>query len=129
MQYRIQGARMFTGGKPLFVNLPDKLQEVCKKSNHEISPFFEQIYTDVSKRDAVGGLQLPTTPKTGDDEEENIDPNDHRPLLEFSTTSYAILEREQRVDLNPLSPSGTYMYHLENFQIFRFLRILEKYFQ
>jgi hypothetical protein len=38
-------------------------------------------------------------PKTGDDEEENIDPNDHRPLIEFSTTSYAILEREQRVEL------------------------------
>jgi hypothetical protein len=29
MQYRIQGARMLTGGKSLFVNLPDKLQEVC----------------------------------------------------------------------------------------------------
>jgi hypothetical protein len=39
------------------------------------------------------------TPKTGHDEEENIDFNDHRPLVEFSTTSYAILEREQRVDL------------------------------
>jgi len=32
MQYRIQGARMLTGGKSLFVNLPDKLQEVCKKN-------------------------------------------------------------------------------------------------
>jgi hypothetical protein len=30
MQYRIQGSRMLTGGKSLFVNLPDKLQEVCK---------------------------------------------------------------------------------------------------
>lgn len=29
MQYRIQGSRMLTGGKSLFVNLPDKLQEVC----------------------------------------------------------------------------------------------------
>jgi hypothetical protein len=45
----------------------------------------------------VGGHQLSMTPKTGDDEEENLDPNDHRPLVEFSTTSYAILEREQRV--------------------------------
>ncbi len=41
MQYRIQGARMLTGGKSVFVNLPEKLQEVCKKSNQEISPFFE----------------------------------------------------------------------------------------
>ena len=31
MQYRIQGARMLTGGKSLFVNLPDKLQEVCHR--------------------------------------------------------------------------------------------------
>lgn len=30
MQYRIQGSRMLTGGKSLFVNLPDKLQEVCQ---------------------------------------------------------------------------------------------------
>jgi hypothetical protein len=44
----------------------------------------------------VGRLQLSTTSKTGDDEEENIDPNDHRPLVEFSTISYPILEREQR---------------------------------
>lgn len=29
-QYRIQGARMLMGGKSLFVDLPDKLQEVCK---------------------------------------------------------------------------------------------------
>ena len=28
MQYRIQGSRMLTGGKSLFLNLPDKLQEV-----------------------------------------------------------------------------------------------------
>jgi solute carrier family 8 (sodium/calcium exchanger) len=32
MQYRIQGARMLTGGKSLFINLPDKLQEVCKQN-------------------------------------------------------------------------------------------------
>ena len=32
MQYRIEGARMLTGGKSLFVNLPDKLQEVCVKN-------------------------------------------------------------------------------------------------
>ena len=30
MQYRIEGARMLTGGKSLFVNLPTKLHEVCK---------------------------------------------------------------------------------------------------
>jgi len=41
MQYRIEGTRILTGGKSLFVNLPEKLQEVCKKSNQEISPFFE----------------------------------------------------------------------------------------
>ena len=30
IQYRIQGARMLMGGKSLFVDLPDKLQEVSK---------------------------------------------------------------------------------------------------
>jgi hypothetical protein len=40
MEYRIEGTRMLTGGRSLFVNLPDKLQEVCKKSNQEISHFF-----------------------------------------------------------------------------------------
>jgi len=41
MQYRIQGARMLTGGKSLFVNLPDKLQEVCKyKYEKEKQVFF-----------------------------------------------------------------------------------------
>lgn len=29
MQYRMQGARMLMGGKSVFVDLPDKLQEVC----------------------------------------------------------------------------------------------------
>lgn len=30
MFYRMQGARMLTGGKNLFVDLPTKLQQVCK---------------------------------------------------------------------------------------------------
>jgi hypothetical protein len=34
-----------------------------------------------------------------DDEDEYLDPDDHRVLVNFSTTSYAVLEREQRVDL------------------------------
>jgi hypothetical protein len=84
MEYQIQGARKLTGGKYTFVYLHDKRREVC---------------TDVSKRDALNDFQLSMTPKTGDDEEKNIDPNDNRPLLEFSTTSYAMLEREQTVDL------------------------------
>lgn len=35
MHYRIQGARMLTGGKSLFLNLPDKLQEVGSKRKRE----------------------------------------------------------------------------------------------
>jgi len=42
MQYRIQGARMLTGGKSLFVNLPDKLQEVCKEKKFFF--FFVSIF-------------------------------------------------------------------------------------
>jgi hypothetical protein len=37
-------------------------------------------------------------PKTGEDDDE-LDLDDHQALIEFSTTSYAVLEREQRVDL------------------------------
>ena len=37
MQYRIQGSRMLTGGKSLFVNLPDKLQEVCPSNELRLS--------------------------------------------------------------------------------------------
>lgn len=37
-------------------------------------------------------------PKAGEEEEE-LDPDDHRSLIEFSTTSYAVLEREQKVEL------------------------------
>ena len=50
-------------------------------------------------------LQSSMTRKIGHDDdeeekkEENIDLNDHRPLVEFGTASYAILEREQRVDV------------------------------
>jgi hypothetical protein len=44
MQYRIQGARMLTGGKSLFVNLPDKLQEVCLlKLNSKRIDWFERF--------------------------------------------------------------------------------------
>lgn len=44
MQYRIQGARMLTGGKSLFLNLPDKLQEVCQENiNIEKSSFLFYI--------------------------------------------------------------------------------------
>jgi hypothetical protein len=32
MYYRIQGVRMLTGGKSLFVDLPTKLQQVCKNT-------------------------------------------------------------------------------------------------
>jgi hypothetical protein len=49
MQYRIQGARMLTGGKSLFVNLPDKLQEVCKEKKKENSEFcfFDTLFVQM----------------------------------------------------------------------------------
>jgi hypothetical protein len=33
------------------------------------------------------------------EEEDDFDPDEPRALIEFSTTTYAVLEREQRVDL------------------------------
>jgi hypothetical protein len=32
-------------------------------------------------------------------DDDDFDPDLQQPLIEFSTTSYAVLEREQRVDL------------------------------
>ncbi|CAF1080676.1 unnamed protein product [Adineta steineri] len=84
MQYRIQGARMLTGGKSLFLNLPDKLQE---------------IYSEVHNRDSLVVDQRASLVSRTGDEEDTIDPDDHRALIEFSTTTYAILEREQKVNL------------------------------
>ncbi|CAF1391753.1 unnamed protein product, partial [Adineta steineri] len=84
MQYRIQGARMLTGGKSLFLNLPDKLQE---------------IYSEVHNRDSLVVDQRASLVSRTGDEDDTIDPDDHRALIEFSTTTYAILEREQKVNL------------------------------
>ncbi|CAF0808717.1 unnamed protein product [Rotaria sordida] len=88
MQYRIQGSRMLTGGKSLFVNLPDKLQE---------------IYTEVNKRDSLVGHRTSLIARTIEEEDNNnnnnIDSDLPIPLIEFSTTAYAVLECEQRVVL------------------------------
>ncbi|CAF3656678.1 unnamed protein product [Rotaria socialis] len=72
MQYRIQGARMLTGGKSLFVNLPDKLQEIYEK--------YQKI-DDESSPSAIA---------------QEID---CLPKLEFTATAYAVLENEQRIDI------------------------------
>ena len=37
--------------------------------------------------------------KAAGDDFDDMSPDDHRPTIEFSTTSYAVLELEQRVDL------------------------------
>ncbi|CAF1295149.1 unnamed protein product, partial [Adineta ricciae] len=70
MQYRIQGSRMLTGGKSLFVNLPDKLQEIH------------------------GRLQ---THKTNEWKEEvaAVQASHEVPCLELNADEYAVLENEQ----------------------------------
>ena len=120
MQYRIQGARMLTGGKSLFLNLPDKLQEVCAKlpllfaffsirssereresevycSSIQSLKSPEQIYSEVIHRDPVNNRASMVSKFA--EEEDDLDLDEHRALIEFSSTSYAALEREQRVDL------------------------------
>jgi hypothetical protein len=52
----------------------------------------------VHKRDLTGDPRASLAPKLVD-EEDDIELNEHRSLIEFSTTSYAILECEQRVVL------------------------------
>ncbi|CAF3411097.1 unnamed protein product [Rotaria socialis] len=83
MQYRIQGSRMLTGGKSLFLNLPDKLQE---------------IYSEVSHREMLTDRKASWTLKSID-EDHHSDLNEQYPTIEFSTTTYAVLECEQRVVL------------------------------
>ncbi|CAF0971696.1 unnamed protein product, partial [Didymodactylos carnosus] len=85
MQFRIEGARMLTGGKSLWVTLPEKLQEIYENSikpqhdgfNHE--PNIERKAT-LSRIDT--------------DDDPNI------AILEFAASSYAVLEREQRVTVD-----------------------------
>lgn len=50
------------------------------------------------KRDLVGDHRSSALQINVEEEEVN-DPNDSRPLIEFSTTSYAVLEQEQKVVL------------------------------
>ncbi|CAF1353970.1 unnamed protein product [Adineta steineri] len=77
MQYRIQGARMLTGGKSLFVNLPDKLQEI-----HD-----EMLKI---KPDETGHRSLSP---------EILHETDHTPRLEFGAAAYAVLESDRLVDI------------------------------
>ena len=44
MQYRMQGARMLMGGKSVFVDLPDKLQEVCIVREKFMSIVFSSFF-------------------------------------------------------------------------------------
>ncbi|UJR09574.1 hypothetical protein I4U23_013809 [Adineta vaga] len=71
MQYRIQGARMLTGGKSLFVNLPDKLQEIHER-------LLKHNPTDWQ-----------------DDIDETLSETSHLPRIELNAAQYAVLEREQ----------------------------------
>ena len=109
MQYRIQGARMLTGGKSLFLNLPDKLQEVSQISfdlfllsftrMREKYPTYPNRFIPkcitVTQRIVIEHqwVQKPF------DEDDELTLDEQLTLIEFSTTSYAVLEREQRVDL------------------------------
>ncbi|CAF3298511.1 unnamed protein product [Rotaria socialis] len=85
MQYRIQGARMLTGGKSLFVNLPDKLQEIYQRAVKP-QPFDTTFSTDHK----AGGRKSTLT-------RNDIDEDPQMAILEFASSSYAVLEREQRV--------------------------------
>lgn len=87
MQYRIQGARMLTGGKSLFVNLPDKLQEIYQRA--------------VKPQSADGNVSLDQHSTAGKSIAARIDldENQNMALIEFASSSYAVLESEQRVNL------------------------------
>ncbi|CAF4934227.1 unnamed protein product [Rotaria sp. Silwood1] len=74
MKYRIEGTRMLTGGKSLFSNLPDKLQET---------------YNAMDKRNSME-----------DDQSASIlEEIDDQPTIQFSAVAYAVLEFEQKVEV------------------------------
>ncbi|CAF0956523.1 unnamed protein product [Adineta ricciae] len=85
MQYRIQGSRMLTGGKSLFVNLPDKLQEIYQRA--------------VKPQSSDGNLPAdqPIGGRKGTLSKLDFDDDPQMAVLEFASPSYAVLEREQRV--------------------------------
>ncbi|CAF1315131.1 unnamed protein product [Rotaria sordida] len=87
MQYRIEGARMLAGGKSLFPNLPGKLQEIYQRAVKP-QPFGGAILTDHEDGGRKGSSTF------------NIDENPHMAILEFASSSYAVLEREQRVTVD-----------------------------
>ncbi|CAF3732970.1 unnamed protein product [Rotaria sp. Silwood1] len=74
MKYRIEGTRMLTGGKSLFSNLPDKLQET---------------YNAMDKRNSME-----------DDQSASIlEEIDDQPTIQLSAVAYAVLEFEQKVEV------------------------------
>lgn len=94
MQYRIQGARMLTGGKSLFVNLPDKLQEIYQRA---VKP---QAPDGSPATEHTGGHKGTISRLDADDESQMA-------LLEFASPSYAVLEREQRVTVEVVRYGNT----------------------
>ncbi|CAF3193790.1 unnamed protein product [Rotaria sp. Silwood2] len=74
MQYRIEGARMLTGGKSLFINLPEKLQE---------------IYNTLERQNSIENEQKPRI----------LEEIEQIPTIEFTATAYALMENEQRIDV------------------------------
>ncbi|CAF3442017.1 unnamed protein product [Rotaria socialis] len=85
MQYRIQGSRMLTGGKSLFLNLPDKLQEIYARAIKP-QPFDGCFPTDhelASRKSTLSKIDMIDDARVA--------------ILEFASSSYGVLEREQRV--------------------------------
>ncbi|CAF1313946.1 unnamed protein product, partial [Rotaria sordida] len=74
MEYRIEGTRMLTGGKSLFSKLPDELQET---------------YNAMEKRNSI----------EDDQSASKLEEIDDQPNIQFSAVAYAVLEREQKVEV------------------------------
>ncbi|CAF1558040.1 unnamed protein product [Didymodactylos carnosus] len=84
-QYFMQGTRMFTGGKSLFMKPADKILELSKGMNTRSS------LADIQNADYTDVRQLAASIRTQDAQGHSI--------IEFSSTSYAVLESQQYVEL------------------------------
>ncbi|CAF5008277.1 unnamed protein product, partial [Rotaria sp. Silwood1] len=95
MQYRIQGVRMLTGSKSLFPHLSGRLQEIYQQAVKQ------QLLDETVSPDHENENQREVSPRI------NIDNDQKIATIEFASSNYAVLEREQRVTVDVVRYGAT----------------------
>ncbi|CAF3909684.1 unnamed protein product, partial [Rotaria sp. Silwood1] len=95
MQYRIQGVRMLTGSKSLFPHLSGRLQEIYQQAVKQ------QLLDGTVSPDSENENQREVSPRINIDDDQTI------ATIEFASSNYAVLEREQRVTVDVVRYGAT----------------------